>query len=118
MSSANRREYLSRILSGLEGLQSKLGTPDAESVAKGVLSTMLELINNQPRAPFSEVVAALYDAMSYQELWRTYTAVQYGRAITVFRTLPTDTISKDNVEKAIASLEESGFDTTPIECTA
>ena len=112
-----RQRYLPKILSGLTNLKAKLGTPDAEGVADGLLSTMKEFGEELPTDPLVEVVMALHDSFASENLWKKYTAAQYQLAYDVLYPLSKDPsrVTSEIAEKSIGELEKGGIDTTPIE---
>jgi hypothetical protein len=63
--------------------------------------------------PFSAVVLALYDALAFDNNWIRYTAQQYTKAVQVLVRFGNQELNENKALKAVAALEEIGFDTTP-----
>lgn len=111
------QKYLPKVLLGLKELGSKLGTPEAEGAADGLLSAMREFGDELPNDPLVEVVMALHDAFAYDDLWKQYTAAQYMSAYDVLSSVSTDPsrVTSEMAESSIMALEKIRIDTTPIE---
>jgi hypothetical protein len=75
---------------------------------------MRSLHNAHMYNPYTEVVMALHDALAHQDNWINYTSKQYGSAYKLFSALVNqNTITNADVENAIISLENIGFNTLP-----
>jgi len=109
-----RIHYAERILTDLHQIQQHYGKPTAAVYADSLLHTMREMRDLLPFDPYLEVVMALYDALAFQNRWSECSSNQYAGAYSVLKNLvKQESLSDDKVEKAIMSLEELGFDTTP-----
>jgi len=109
-----RTHFTKKILTDLRQIQQHCGEPKAAIYADSLLHTMREMRDLLPFDPYLEVVMALHDALAFQNRWSEYSSSQYAGAYSVLKELvKQEYLSNDKTEKAIMSLEELGFDTTP-----
>jgi hypothetical protein len=109
-----RAHYLPQILSDLQRIQPHCGQPSAAMYADRLLRDMRSLRDSTPTDPFGEVVLALYDALAMDNKWADYEANSFETARQILRKVANkEKLTDQYIEKAVAELEEAGFDTTP-----
>jgi hypothetical protein len=107
-------EITKAILVDLQKLSSSSGEPIAAVYADNLLRTMRSLHDKLPLDPYTEVVMALHDALAYSHRWIDYTVTQYQGAYDLLASLISQvSITNLEVESAILTLEDLGFDTLP-----
>lgn len=107
-------EITKAILVDLQKLQQYSGEPMAAVYADNLLRTMRTMRDKLPYDPITEVVMALHDALAFQNHWIDYTAPQYQGASDLLSSLVGQvSITNSEVESAILTLEDLGFDTLP-----
>lgn len=106
--------FTKAILGDLQKLQQYSGEPMAAVYADNLLRTMLIMRDKLPFDPYTEVVMALHDAIAFQNRWIDYNASQYQGVYNLLTSLvEREKINNDEVESAILTLENLGFDTLP-----
>ena len=103
-----------QILRELQRVEQNCGEPIAAMYVDSLFSGMRTMRDLLPTDPFVEVLMALYDAMAGNNNWMYYQAHQLKEASRILKSLlRKKNINNRAVEKAILSLEDIGFDTTP-----
>lgn len=107
-------DLASSILPDLQKLSSYSGEPIAAVYADNLLRTMRTMRDKLPFDPYTEVVMALHDALAFQNKWIDYNASQYQGVYDLIKTLVNrEQLELNEVESAILTLENLGFDTLP-----
>ncbi|MBO3457359.1 hypothetical protein G7B40_030405 [Aetokthonos hydrillicola Thurmond2011] len=107
-------EMTNAILVDLQKLSSYSGEPMAAVYVDNLMRTMRIMRDKYTADPLTEVVMALHDALAYSNRWIDYTATQYQGAYDLLASLLTlVSITNLEVESAILTLEDLGFDTLP-----
>jgi len=107
-------EITKAILVNLQKLSSYSGEPMAAVYADNLLRTMRLLRDKLSLDPLTEVVMALHDALVCSNRWIDYTSTQYQGAYDLLASLiAQEIITNLEVESAILTLEDLGFDTLP-----
>jgi hypothetical protein len=102
------------LLPDLEELSRCAGEPYSAAFIDSILQKMRDMVDKCMGDPFTEVVVALHDALAHQNLWLDYTGEQYQGAYNLFLSLVNQgEIDNTEVENAIISLENLGFNTLP-----
>ncbi|BAZ08832.1 hypothetical protein NIES4071_06380 [Calothrix sp. NIES-4071] len=111
---ASATEITKAMLPDLEQLSKCAEEPVAVVFADSLLRKMRSLHDAYMYNPYTEVVMALHDALAHQNRWINYTSKQYEGAYNLFSALVNqNTITNSDVENAIISLENLGFNTLP-----
>ena len=101
------------ILMDLQKIQPYCGTPIAAVYADELLRSMRVIRDEFPYEALTEFLMALYDAMAFQNRWIDYNANQYKGVHHLLTTLLDSQLSNSDIEQAILTLENLGFDTLP-----
>lgn len=111
---ASAAEITKSMLPDLEQLSKCAEEPVAAVFADSLLRKMRSLHDAYMYDPYTEVVMALHDALAHQNRWINYTSKQYEGAYYLFSVLVNqNAIANTDVENAIISLENIGFNTLP-----
>jgi hypothetical protein len=97
----------------VQKIQPYCGTPIAAVYADSLLRTLRTIRDQFPFEPLTEILMAFYDAIAFQNRWIDYQANQYKEVGDLLTTLVNSQLSNEEVEQAILSLEDLGFDTLP-----
>jgi hypothetical protein len=107
-------ETTKSLLSDLKQLSRYAGEPVAAVFADSLLRKMRSLHDMYMDDPYTEIVMALHDALAYQNNWIEYGNEQYQDVYNLFLSLvEREKITNIEVENAIITLEQIGFDTLP-----
>jgi hypothetical protein len=111
---ASAAEMTKSMLPDLEQLSKCAEEPVAAVFADSLLRKMRSLHDAYMYDPYTEVILALHDALAHQNRWINYTSKQYEGAYNLFSALVNqNTITNTDVENAIITLENLGFNTLP-----
>jgi hypothetical protein len=108
-----RTHFLTDILAQLSNLATFARSEQAPNYAGRLFRAMRLFRDHLPTDPFSAVVLALYDALAFDNNWIRYTAQQYAKAREILRRFGNQDLNENKALKAVAALEDIGFDTTP-----
>lgn len=108
-----RAHYIKVILKSVKNVQPHAETPNATVHINKILHTICEFEENSPDDSILEVLFAFYDALAYQHQWTTYTTEQFEKAEGILHRIAKTSMKPKYIEKAIADLEDTGFDTIP-----
>jgi hypothetical protein len=108
-----RAHFLTDILSELSNLAKFARSEQAPNYAVRLFRAMRFFTDRLPTDPFSAIVFALHDALAFDNNWIRYTAEQYLEAGKILVRFGNQDLNENKALKAIAALEDVGFDTTP-----
>lgn len=108
-----RTHFLTDILGQLSNLQKFARSEQAPNYAARLFQAMRLFRDRLPTDPFSAVVLALHDALAFDNNWIRYTGQQYAKAAEILIRFGNQDLNENKALKAIAVLEDIGFDTTP-----
>jgi hypothetical protein len=108
-----RKHFLGEIVRNLEHLEQQAQQAQSADYANKLFRTMRTVRDRLMTDPFSAIVLALHDALAFENNWTRYTAQQYSKAREILVRFGNQDIHEDKALKAIAALEDVGFDTTP-----
>jgi hypothetical protein len=108
-----RTHFLTDILSQLSNLTKFARSEQAPNYAARLFLAMRVFADHLPTDPFSAVVFALHDALAFDNNWIRYRAEQYSKAGAILVRFANQDLDENKALKAVAALEDVGFDTTP-----
>lgn len=108
-----RAYYMKLILQSVHNIQPHAGTPNASVYIHKILHIIRDFDEKSPDDPILEILFAFYDALAYDNQWTAYTSIQFEEAEEILNRVTRDTIKAKDIEKAIAALDNVGFDTIP-----
>jgi hypothetical protein len=108
-----RQHFLKDIVRYLQRLEQQAQRPESADYANKLFHAMRAVRDRLMTDPFSAVVIALHDALAFQNGWARYDAQQYNKAREILVRFGNQDLHEEKALKAIAALEEVGFDTTP-----
>ncbi len=108
-----RTHFLTDILGQLSNLKKFAGSEQAPNYAARLFPAMRLFRDRLPTDPFSAVILALHDALAFDNNWIRYTAQQYAKAAEILIRFGNQDLNENKALKAVAVLEDIGFDTTP-----
>ncbi len=110
-----RAHFTKLILQSIRNVQPYAGTPNASVYVHKILHTIRDFEDKSPDDPILEVLFAFYDALAYQHQWTTYTSTQFEKAEEILNQITKESIKSKDIEKAVAALDNVGFDTIPFQ---
>ncbi len=108
-----RKHFLDEVLIQLSNLAKFARSELAANYANRLFRSMRLVRDRLPEDPFSAVILALHDALAFENNWVRYTSEQYARAREILIRFGNQDLHEDKALKAVAALEDIGFDTTP-----
>ncbi|MEQ9672492.1 hypothetical protein [Coleofasciculus sp. G2-EDA-02] len=99
----------------VQKIQLYWGTLIGAVYADSLLRALKTIRDRFPFEPLTEVLMAFYDAIAFENYWIDYQANQYQGVHDLLTTLVNVPLTNEDVEQAILSLEDVGFDTLPPE---
>jgi hypothetical protein len=108
-----RKHFLTEILAPLSKLQMFARSELAATYANELFKLIRTVRDRLPTDPFSAILIALHDALAFENNWIRYTAEQFGKARELLIRFANQDLHEQKALKAIALLEDIGFDTTP-----
>lgn len=110
-----RAIFVKPILQALDAVQPFAQTPDAALYVHQILHQIRDFEAISPEDPLLEVLSGLYMALAYDNLWADYQAGQFTAIRKILQKFAGRPVLKPmDIEKAIMTMEEVGFNTTPI----
>jgi len=108
-------QIASSVLQSVRNIQPYANTPNASVYIHKILHTIRSFEEKSPDDVILEVLFAFYDALAYQNQWTAYTSAQFENAEEILSRVTKGSIKSKDIEKAIAALDNIGFDTIPFQ---
>lgn len=106
-----RRLYVNQILSDLAAIQPHANTHEASVYAHRLLRNIREMRDTCPDDQITDIVMALYNAISYKGAWASISGDQFSVAYRVLSTCAGyDNLDAGKADRAIAELRSNGLD--------